>query len=242
MGATQQPSQSESRIDESTTLDESEMAAALASSQSASSVVDSGPATPPNPPQGSGWRGLAVGASSHQSIWHHATASESAGPPNQSAAIGQASTTPKLSAKQQRAQDKKRHRTSKRTGPNPQHPHCRKSDRPREGLIPERARRDSGEQWDSDVKRMEEELRKQDESLSSPAPPPSHPLQETLEEIEEAVRNARRSSWHSDTEESASENFKDELDINGDTDTSGDESNAALVDGVWKSDGSRHTV
>ena len=42
---------------------------------------------------------------------------------------------------------------------------------------------------------------------------------------------------------SGTEDFEDELDISGDTDISGDdEANASLVDGVWKSDGSRHTI
>ena len=43
------------------------------------------------------------------------------------------------------------------------------------------------------------------------------------------------------TTDSGTENFEDELDMDG-TDVSTDDSNAAMVDGVWKSDASRHTI
>ena len=93
-------------------------------------------------PKSDNWRGLAVSGATHRAVWSHATASASAGPATHPGASAQATSGPTLSAKQRRAQDKKRHRASKRAGPNPQHPHCRKSDLPREGSVPER-RQDS---------------------------------------------------------------------------------------------------
>ena len=88
---------------------------------------------------------------------------------------------------------------------------------------------------------MEKKLAEADESSFSPALPPAQPktrrvcidsdIGDILSDLADEMTSGK----------STSENFEDELDVDG-TDISGDEPNAAIVDGVWKSDGSRHTI
>mgnify|MGYP003333509867 CR=1 FL=1 len=87
---------------------------------------------------------------------------------------------------------------------------------------------------------MERRLTSTSEPQLSPAEPPTRP--EAQDIVDQAWRDLSSERGSDRSVSSGTENFEDELDINGDTDISDDDTNAAMVDGVWMSDGSRHTV
>ena len=112
-----------------------------------------------------------------------------------------------------------------------------------------------GKRWDSDVEDMKRKLSADNEPFLSPAMPPTQPKAllhgHDVRITEEAcVGILKGLAEELSSGSSGTEKFDDELDRRdfiGDSGTDGTDistgsSNAAMVDGVWKSDGSRHTI